>query len=88
MTPQRLPIDGPNLIAPLTSLRERKTLHKLHMDSPGLLSLISYIHEMMGMCFISYYAQFCSESVSWSQCLQCFVAAFLLWEWREGYKVR
>lgn len=33
----------------------------------------------MFVLFFSYSAQFCSESVSWSQCLQCFVAAFLLW---------
>lgn len=76
MTPLRLLINGPNHTAPLTSLRDQKTLQTAHaLAWTALFSLKHY--EIMGPTF-SYSAQFCRETVTWSQCLQCFVAAFLL----------
>lgn len=83
-------IDGPSHTARLTSLRDQKTLCKLHMDEPGTaLSCLKH-SQIMGMFlfllfFLFYSAQFCSKGVLWSQCLQSFVAAFLLWVGREGY---
>lgn len=81
--------DGPSHTAPFTSLRDQKTLCELHMGEPG--TALSYLKhsQIIGCSFFFFYsAQFCKsrvKSVLWSQCLQCFVAAFLLWVGREGY---
>lgn len=77
MTPPEAAYGWTHHPAPLTSHTDPETV-KLHMNWSGILSLISDTLRWREFvfCFFSYSAQFCSESASWSQCLQCFCSCF------------